>query len=240
MYKSSVASVFRQFVIAVGSLLLLGAAPPLWAQDRLSGVLTQGCAVHWRAASVLSNNNSLAGFTQTVSPGAGEPGYMQIQHWNWDGAVNWRIPVSTDHTVHNATLTVTMSEPGGAWAYTANQALVDFITDRPVFTTPKVYAWEIPPTPPTDNGDGTWTFELGDLAAGTGVIFAFRAPLHPDLGLEGPYHANAVLRGTYEFGSPVSCQRPAPAPVPVNAPWALLALASLAVLAAARRLRPRG
>ena len=123
------------------TLLLSGIAFKSWAQARQPGVLTQGCAVHWQAASVLSSNNSLDGFTQTVSPGAGEPGYLQIQHWNWDGAVNWRIPLSTDYTIRGATLTVAMSKPGGAWVYTSNQGLVDFMTARPVFTSPKVYVW---------------------------------------------------------------------------------------------------
>ncbi len=218
------------------TLLLSGIAFKSWAQARQPGVLTQGCAVHWQAASVLSSNNSLDGFTQTVSPGAGEPGYLQIQHWNWDGAVNWRIPLSTDYTIRGATLTVAMSKPGGAWVYTSNQGLVDFMTARPVFTSPKVYVWGVAPEP-VDNGDGTWTFQLGDLAAGTGIVFAFRAPLDPDLGMVGPYHASADLRGTYDDGSPVSCRGSSPASVPVDAPWALLMLTGLAALGGAWRLR---
>ena len=112
--------------------------------------------------------------------GSGRAWLLQIQHWNWDGAVNWRIPLSTDYTIRGATLTVAMSKPGGAWVYTSNQGLVDFMTARPVFTSPKVYVWGVAPEP-VDNGDGTWTFQLGDLAAGTGIVFAFRAPLDPDL-----------------------------------------------------------
>lgn len=219
----------------LGALLIGGAAFSASAQT--SGVLSQGCAVHWQAASVLSSNNSLDGFTQTVSP-ASEPGWMQVQHWNWNNRVNWRVPVATDYTIRNATLTLTMSAPGGAWIYTANQALVDWITQRPVFTAPKVYTWSAPAAAPIDNGDGTWTFNLGDLAAGTGVIFVFDAPLDPALGIVGPYYASADLRGTYDNGQPAACG--AVQSVPVNNPWALLGLGALAALAAAWQLGGRG
>ncbi|HOB65410.1 hypothetical protein [Ottowia sp.] len=230
-------SLRRRAAAVLCGMALAAAVLPASAQDRVSGVLSQGCALHWHAKSTLLNGGSLTGFDQTVSTAAGEPGWMENQHWNWtaDLPMYWRFVVATDYAINNATLTVKLPPAGGAWVMD-NTDLVDWVTARAnLFYPGHTFAWSVPAAAPTANPDGTLTFHLGNLPAHSGIIFLYTAPLDPALG-RGPYEAIADLRGTYTVGNPASCQ---PAPVPVNSPWALLGLGALSALAAGWQLRRR-
>ncbi len=230
----------RRAAAALFGFALAAAMQPASAHDRVSGVLTQGCAVHWQARSTLLNGGSLTGFDQTVSTRAGEPGWMENQHWNWtaDHPMYWRYVVATDYAISNATLTVKLPPAGGGWTMN-NAGLVDWVMARAdAFYPGHTFAWSLPPSPPTVNADGTLTFNLGNMPAQSGIIFLYHAALDPALG-RGPYESIAVLRGTYTAGQPVSCLAAAPVAVPVNNPLALWALGALSALAAGWRLRRR-
>ena len=197
----------RRHVAGVCLAVVLGsAASGAGAQASASGVLTEGCAVHWQAKSAHgTQDTSTLGFNQNVLPSNGDPGYMQVQHFylgNPDRMV-WRPVIATTYPILGAAATLTLTEAGGPWAYDNTQDPA-FFNARPVFYAPASYAgnFAAPTAAPTTNADGSLAFSLGTLAANSGVAFRVQAPVSASLGTNGPYLATLVLTGNYIRGNP--------------------------------------
>ncbi len=234
-------------VLALGPQLAVAQTAPA----PTSGVLSQGCAVHWEAAAALNTglpDYSLAAFTVNVSPSRGEPGIMEVQHFFTGGPIPvsdgrtlmfWRVPLGTDHAIQNATVTVSLPTNivgSPVFTFVSDANLQTFFGGPPGrFPWSTSYTWSpIPTANAVDNGDGSWTIALGDMPAGAAHGFSLQALLPTGTRTDVDYLANVKLTGTYGYGSPATCQ---PAPVPANQPWALFGVAALAGLAGMARLR---
>jgi len=225
-----------------------------------SGVASNSCALVWNAKTVmdvdLQNDDPTypnlmlyldgspvkeyvnGGYITEVRPEYGGPGIMEINHF-YTGSptqVVWRLPVATDYAVKNAQVVVTLP-PYGAMSYSFDPASTN--ANMPLWGAPySNYTWAPTSATAVDNGDGTWTLNLGNMAAKTGTVFQFQGVVPTGTDLTQPYIASAKMTGTYAYGQPESCAPPPPpTPVPVNHPLALLGVAALAGLAGVRRLR---
>ncbi|MCQ9342976.1 hypothetical protein [Corynebacterium kozikiae] len=163
----------------------------------------------------------------------GSPGIFELNHF-FNGQRNrdprtwqqvWRIPTATQHTIENAVVTVTLPDnlPEGA-----------AVVFDGVSTTDRMPAWggayaeytwaETPADAAVDNGDGTWTVNLGTIPAGEARVYQFTIDMSgaADGWTSEVYTASASLTGTYAEDEIAQCEDPRvpiiPVPIPVGVP----------------------
>lgn len=223
-------------------LVMVCAASVVHAQA--NGVQSEGCAVKWHAQALLNSglpDSSTTQFLWNVADANGGPGVMQVQHWVGGTpsapTLNWRIPLATVYPIHGGIATVTLPNvPAGTTInYVSDASLQNFMSTRAPLFGWGTYTWT-PLGVGTNNGDGTWTFDLGDMAANSAHAFLFTMTLPAGTSTAQNFLASVDLTGTYTFGSPTSCMA---ARVPANQPWALLLLGAASAAAAAWQLRRR-
>lgn len=203
----------------------------------VSGVASHSCSLVWNAKTVmdvdLKNDDpnypnlmvdldgkpmdySNGGYITEVRPEyGGGPGIMEINHFYiWPTnptssvagtTVVWRIPVTTDFAVANAQMVVTLPAYG---SMTYSFDPVSTNARMPLWGTPySNYTWAQTSAVAVDNGDGTWTLNLGNLATKTGTVFQFQGVVPTGTDLTQPYIASAKMTGTYTVpGQPADCQ----------------------------------
>ncbi|MCQ9370453.1 hypothetical protein NQ024_04165 [Corynebacterium sp. 35RC1] len=156
----------------------------------------------------------------------GSPGIFELNHF-FIGNTNpnsltkqqvWRIPTATKHTIENAVVTVTLPDnlPEGATVVFDGVSTTDRMT---VWGGAYAeYTWaETPADAAVDNGDGTWTVNLGTIPAGEARVYQFSIDMSG--AAEGwaseVYTASASLSGTYAKDEIAPCIIPVPIPVGV-------------------------
>jgi hypothetical protein len=236
-------------LVAAGAVMV--AALPFGAVaqpvgGRFDGLLSQGCALHWKAGAMINTSlpdNSTNQFNLVVRPLNNDPGVMEVQHWATTGnppTLNWRVPIGTKYPVKNAVAVVHLPAVpmGTTVSYTSDQALQDFFALPTRFPDwAALFAWTpIPAGNATDNGDGTWTIQLGDMPAMSGHAFKFTMTLPSGTTTAQNFLGDVEVTGQYGYGQPATCE---PTAVPANNPLALLALAALSALTAGWYLRGR-
>ncbi|MDO5698436.1 MAG: hypothetical protein Q4G51_10740, partial [Dermatophilus congolensis] len=183
-----------------------------------SGNLTDKCQVKWVVSA--TNDPTLDdyannGFGRKIKParyaGFNDPGWSELQHWGSGGTTSWRLPVTSDDTVLNATWTIAL--PAEAeYTFAADGAAGFFNTH----TDAQGKNWhnaggytglsdKSPSfkhrTKTTINGVDVYlyTFELGTLLKGKGYSLMITGT-----GGTNPATGYAKLTGTYFDGS-ASC-----------------------------------
>lgn len=232
----------RRTALGLAASGVTGLAAPAWGQQvSADGILSEGCAMHWRARARINSSlpdNSLNEFMITVRPTNNQPGIMEVQHWSSGSTLNWRIPIGTSFAVKNAVATLTLpTVPAGTtMAFVSDSALTSWIVNPPNrFSWGTLFTWgTVAASDVHDNGNGTWTIDLGDLPAGAGRLFQLVMTMPVGTSTAQDFDLDIDVKGTYGYGSPSSCQ---PAPVPANHPMALLGLGALSALAAGWHLR---
>ncbi len=240
---------------------------PAHATGRLTqpGDATQGCAVNWTAAAVMDidlkdddpkypglmtgylpphgpvDGYSNGGYITEVSPIMGHPGLMEMMHF-YTGSptqMHWRLAVGTDHAISNASVTFRPAAVAAPYTFDPVPGVNGIIAGWYAGTYGK-YTWTpLAADVAKDNGDGTWTIKLGDMAAGSATVFVLWGMMPVGSDLTQQHVATGTLSGTYAYGQPATCQPTPPAPVPANHPLALLGLAALAGWAGWRGIRRR-
>lgn len=193
----------------------------------VSGHLSDGCEVYWRASAVLdsdlTNDDSEypglmvdlggapvhytnGGYIEEVTPALGDPGLLEMNHFYVGSGQTltqmWRLPLATDYTINDATLDFTLPlELQGADVA---------VTFDPVSTNARIkdwgptyakYSWAQRATA-VDNGNGSWTVDLGDLPRGMGTVFQFNVAIGTTgLTPSDRFVASAALSGTYPPGT---------------------------------------
>ena len=215
-----------------GALVLTGAplASAINAGTRL-GDRTVDCTVDWRAASVMDIDltdddatypglmtrpdgtpvdYSNGGYIEEVRPENGGAGILQVTHWygSATGAtvpVNWRVPVATDAAIAGARLTITVPS-GRDWRISSGADIARWGGAYAAYT------WTNPSVTSSHDAS-TFTFDLGDLAAGTGVVVQLSGTTDAALMREHQV-ATATLTGTFAEGDAPTCPLPTAEPTP--------------------------
>ncbi|MGO3734136.1 MAG: hypothetical protein ACTJFR_03225, partial [Canibacter sp.] len=177
--RSSVAGVAALTIALVG----FGAVPAFATNPGTeSGDNSSECNVVWNTEAILSTDleniredlrNDLdgepthfsnAGYISEVSPLLGDPGIFEMNHFYTGDTQVWRIPTATDQTILNATVTFTLPKEVTDQDVTFNAVSTNEKT--PGWGHPyNNYKWTAEKAQATDNEDGTWTVDLGDLTA---------------------------------------------------------------------------
>ena len=165
---------------------------------------------------------SNGGYIQAVSPSFGDPGFLEITHFYYGlGAENatqvWRPVISTDHAIKNATATFTLPEEVIALV---NSGRVTVTVDT-ASVNHRMKAWggayanynwsPLPTDAVVNNGDGTYTINLGTMPRGTGTVLQFNVH-YGTSGLIDPaqkYVADIKLTGTSTVGKQCKPELPA-------------------------------
>lgn len=210
------------------ALCFVGASPVAHATNKntVSGNDTTACAVTW-TATTRYNDPALAtdlngnpvdatngGFATEVSPGLGDPGHFELQHFVIRNQIYWRLPIASTYSIYNASIT-----------FTADPAMG---TVAPVQLTPFDYAHRLAaggdtslldlfPNEFTLPGDPT---KLGTIPAKSHSTqsYLWVQTLTAPFNAETIYTATATLTGTYAMGA--GCESsvpPAPEPKDVDA-----------------------
>lgn len=176
---------------------------------------------------------SNAGYFAEVTPALDNgPGIFELNHFNVPQANQqvWRIPTATDHTIENATVTISLPDnlPEGA---TVRFDGVATTSRMPLWGGHYAsYSWqETPADSAVDNGDGTWTINLGTLPAGEARVYSLIVDMSSanttvDNKVQQPwrttpYVAEAVLTGSYVDGEENGpCPTPTENPTPTEEP----------------------
>lgn len=217
-------------VLAIGVVVDAASATNVGSE---SGDETDACAVSWNAETVMDTDltdgdptypnlmtdlngqptdYSNGGYITEVRPEYGDSGMFEINHWYGNTAsptagtsVNWRLPISTDHLIHDATVTVTLPGPGSGFVFDG----VSTNARMSLWGTPySTYTWSEVQASAASTTDGlTWTVDLGDLPAGTGHVFQFTGTVPAGTALTAPVVATADLTGTYDVGT-LECRAP--------------------------------
>lgn len=238
----------KRILAALAALLgllagLFGLAAPAQATNpgTISGNETEGCAVSWRSSAVLDSDLanddpeypglmtdadgnpahfSNGGFIQEVAPALGDPGILGMHHFYVGSGSTltqvWRIPVATDATILDASVTFTLppemaGQPVTFDAVSTNSRMSSWGAPY------SAYTWS-PRAVAVDNGDGTWTVDLGDLARGQATVFQFAIPMAGTGFVQTDrFIGSATLAGTYAPGAnggacPITDAPPAPVP----------------------------
>ncbi len=224
-------SPLQRLALAAGLLAALALSTPAHATNKgtVSGVASHACSLVWNAKTVMDvdlknddpnypnlmvdlNGNpvdySNGGYISEVRPEYGGSGIMEITHFYIPGTpttVVWRIPVATDFAVSNAQIVVTLP-PYGAMTYSFDPASTN--SKMSLWGTPySNYTWAQTGATAVDNGDGTWTLNLGNMAAKSATVFQFQGTVPTGTDLTQPYIASAKMTGTYtKPGEPADCQ----------------------------------
>ncbi|MBK6868350.1 MAG: IPTL-CTERM sorting domain-containing protein [Burkholderiales bacterium] len=221
---------------ALALACLMGGAPAqATGRLTQPGEATQGCAVNWTAAAVMDidledgdpkypglmtgylpphdpvNGYSNGGYITEVSPIMGHPGLMEMMHW-YDPSdpprMNWRLAVGTDHAISNASVTFRPAAVAAPYTFNPVAGTNSIIANWPGgAATYGKYTW----TPlagevAKDNGDGSWTITLGNMAAGSATVFVLWGKMPAGSDLKQQYVATGTLTGTYGYGQPATCQ----------------------------------
>lgn len=225
-------------VAAMGSLALIGAQPAFATNTGTApGDSTSACDVVWEASAILdadlANDDAEypglmvdlqgqpvhytnGGYITEVTPAFGDPGLFEMNHFYTGSgstlAQVWRVPTATDEEILDAKVTFTLPPE------VAGQPVVF----DAVSTNSRMSAWGgnyanytwSPRATAVDNGDGTWTVDLGDLPAGAGTVYQFSVSLGATTYVPTDrFVASAVLTGT--LADTASC-----APTPTETPTA--------------------
>lgn len=155
------------------------------------------------------------GYISEVSPGLGDDALFEMNHFYvpQDHLQVWRIPTATfDHAVKDASVVFTLPEE-------VTELGLPVIFDA-VSTNGRMALWGAPYTDATwssrataiNNGDGTWTVDLGDLPRNSGTVYQFNVDYrgHEEaFGPESRFVASATLTGTRPAGEG-DCPLPEP------------------------------
>ena len=193
----------------------------------VSGNLTDGCDVSWRASAVmdadLTNDDpeypglmvaldgspvhyTNGGYIEEVTPAFGDPGLFEMNHFYvGSGAAFtqvWRVPTATDYTILDASVTFRLpAEIQDADVSVAFDAASTNSRIKDWGPTYAKYAWG-QRAAAVDNGDGTWTVDLGDLPRGQGTVYQFNVALgNTNFTPNDRFVASAELSGTYAPGN---------------------------------------
>lgn len=203
----------------------------------MPGDSTSGCDVSWGASAVLdadlANDDAEypdlmvdlqgqpvqyanGGYITEVTPAFGDPGLFEMNHFYYGSGSTltqvWRVPTATDEEILDAKVTFTLppevaGQPVVFDAVSTNSRMPAWGGNYANYT------WS-PRATAVDNGDGTWTVDLGDLPAGTGTVYQFAVSLGATQYVPTDrFVASAVLTGT--LADTASCA-PTPTPTPTE------------------------
>ena len=242
------------------SVGFLAAAQPAEATNRgtQNGDESKECSALWRAETVLdadlTNDDAEypdlmvdfagdpvhytnGGYIREVTPALKNSGMLEINHFYVGSGANlaqvWRIPTATKDAIKDARVTVKLPPAVVTGGYK--------VTFDAVSVNSRISAWGdnysgfewAERAKATDNGDGTWIVDLGDLPAGAGTVYQFTVAVGSAVSINDRFVASASLTGTYEQGgnngkcgapspnptdSPTASADPTPAPTPSVSP----------------------
>lgn len=226
------APAFRPLVAIAAVLGLIGAvffgAAMAMATNKgtQSGVSTEGCNVAWNTTAVmdedLTNDDAEypglmtsvdgtptdsfvnGGYIKEVNPVLGDPGLFEMNHFYYGSGDTltqvWRIPTATDSTILDAKVTFTLPTEVKDLKVTFDSTSTNANMVKWGGNYAK-YTWASQATA-VDNGNGTWTVDLGDLVAGTGTVYQFMVELGgSNFTPADRFVASADLTGTYAPGT---------------------------------------
>lgn len=121
----------------------------------------------------------------------------------------WRVAVASDNYLKDPTITLTV--PAGTEISLAPVPAVDAATIGDSY---EGYKWSTGTPTATDNGDGTWTIELGNLYPKQGYAFLVTAIAPADA---EPVAVSATLTATQASGKDATDSEPCPA-LPADTP----------------------
>lgn len=193
----------------------------------VTGNLSDGCAVNWRASAVLdadlTNDDpeypglmvdlqgnpvhyTNGGYIEEVTSAFGDPGLFEMNHFYVGSGANltqvWRVPVATDYTIKDAKISFKLPlELQGADVAVAFDPVSTNARIKDWGPTYAKYQWS-QRAQAVDNGDGTWTVSLGDLPRSAGTVFQFNVAIgSTGLTPVDRFVASAELSGTYAPGT---------------------------------------
>ncbi|OKL51119.1 hypothetical protein [Buchananella hordeovulneris] len=181
-----------------------------------------GNLVHDEKGNPAGTNYQWTGFIKEVSPKLGHAGYMEIGHHYQDGAdptpvrvatgttkQHWRVNLGTNKALKNAKVIFTLPpEVRGKEVFVDLQGGVDNVNTwgNEPYTQYRAGRTPLTQGAVVDNGNGTWTINIGDLPAMNSRVVDFYVRVGTSLNLTDQFVATAVLtaRGT----DPQCTQRP--------------------------------
>lgn len=218
----------------VFALLAIGRVAEATNESTEHGNHSQACSVVWKAGAILdadlTNDDpehpglmvnlqgekvaySNGGYLAEVSPAFGDPGLFEMNHFYVGSGATlnqvWRMPVASDLPLLGAKVVVTL--PEGIVNPTFSASSTNAMMSR--WGAPySDYTWAQRDLAAIDNGDGTWTVNLGDLEAKSGTVFEFSGGLPAGTDVNTRKIASAVMTATYPQGVTASTEVCAPTP----------------------------